>query len=165
MTKPLDCGDCSMCCKIPNIPRAEGDVIFNPDREDGSKLEGEWCQHCRPGKGVCSVYEDRGPTCREYKCVWLQSQDRGAGAMPLSMRPDKSKVMLQPTVGGRGMIFRVLPENWGAWQKGTAKKLLMKLWQSDLIAFAADTRGRRAALTPAAQDAVLKFTEDSDEEA
>jgi hypothetical protein len=74
-------------------------------------------------------------------------------------------VMLQPTKGGYGMIFRVLPENWGAWQKGGVKRLLLGLWEKDLVAFAADTNGRRAALTPAAQEMVLKITDELEDEA
>jgi Fe-S-cluster containining protein len=30
-----------------------------------------WCQHCRPGKGGCSIYADRPPVCHGFACMWL----------------------------------------------------------------------------------------------
>jgi hypothetical protein len=52
------CGSCSMCCKLLGIPEI-------------GKLDDEWCPHCRPGKGGCSIYQDRPAVCRKYSCLWL----------------------------------------------------------------------------------------------
>ena len=33
-----ECGSCSLCCKVYNVPEIE-------------KPAGKWCRHCTPGKG------------------------------------------------------------------------------------------------------------------
>jgi hypothetical protein len=53
-----ECGTCSLCCKLLNVPEV-------------GKKNHEWCPHCRPGKGGCSIYETRPDICRGYGCVWL----------------------------------------------------------------------------------------------
>jgi hypothetical protein len=53
------CGSCSMCCKLMDVPEVPG------------KREDEWCPHCRPGKGGCSIYATRPQRCRYFACLWL----------------------------------------------------------------------------------------------
>jgi hypothetical protein len=51
------CGTCSLCCKLPRI-------------EELAKDAGEWCSHCKPGRG-CQIYADRPVICRNFACAWL----------------------------------------------------------------------------------------------
>jgi hypothetical protein len=52
------CGQCSLCCKLPEI------VVLN-------KPANVWCQHCKPGKGGCSIYDTRPEKCQNFGCGWL----------------------------------------------------------------------------------------------
>src|SRR5262249_32408898 len=52
------CGSCSLCCRLLDVPEI-------------SKPKDDWCQHCRPGKGGCSIYDQRPQICRAYACGWL----------------------------------------------------------------------------------------------
>jgi hypothetical protein len=58
------CGECSLCCKLPRIP------VLN-------KPAGKWCKHARPGKGGCSIYNDRPDVCRGFACEWLVNKSMG----------------------------------------------------------------------------------------
>ena len=64
LNNELDCGDCNMCCKLPNINKTYfKDTIFKKDSF-------EWCKHCEIGVG-CKVYKDRPKTCKDYQCTFL----------------------------------------------------------------------------------------------
>jgi hypothetical protein len=63
------CGECSMCCKIMNVDEFE-------------KPQGVWCRHCAPGRGRCTIHDDRPPVCRNYSCGWLISSSLGAEWKP-----------------------------------------------------------------------------------
>ena len=52
------CGTCSLCCKLPEI------VVLN-------KPTNAWCQHCKPGKGGCGIYQTRPEKCQNFGCGWL----------------------------------------------------------------------------------------------
>jgi hypothetical protein len=54
------CGNCSLCCKLLQIA------------EPLHKPAGRWCSHCRPGRGGCSIYDDRPAVCRAFRCGWLE---------------------------------------------------------------------------------------------
>lgn len=58
------CGTCSLCCKLLDVP-----VLKKP--------AGKWCEHCKPGKGGCSIYLNRPQTCRTYACAWLTDPSFG----------------------------------------------------------------------------------------
>jgi uncharacterized protein len=90
------CGDCSQCCFI--FPVLEV-----------NKLKDDWCRHCRPGEGGCSIYKQRPPVCREYTCSWL------AGTMPDYWYPLRSKMVLDR----QGGMLRVLthPEHPDRWRE------------------------------------------------
>lgn len=73
------CGDCRMCCKLPDIPEL-------------AKPIDTWCRHAdldRPDGG-CKIYNDRPAVCRSFACGWLKGlgQERD--------RPDRLGVMWQP---------------------------------------------------------------------
>ena len=69
------CGSCTMCCKVLQIDELD-------------KPAGAWCPNCAIGKG-CKVYDERPGPCRGFVCIWLTES-----ALPDSLRPDRSKVVL-----------------------------------------------------------------------
>jgi len=95
-----ECGECTMCCKIKGI-----------DAPDLQKKEFVWCQHCDKGKG-CKIYDTRPAPCREYWCVWLDARSRGE--VPLSLRPDKCKVVMDITQDQKTLVLWVDPAYPGA---------------------------------------------------
>jgi hypothetical protein len=64
------CGECSLCCKLLHVIELD-------------KPGGQWCPHCRPGAGGCSIYETRPPICRGYYCGWMLSKNVGDEWQPL----------------------------------------------------------------------------------
>ena len=75
------CGTCRVCCTVMGV-------------EEIAKAPGDKCVHLC-GKG-CSIYQFRPASCREFECLWLQTQTRDA-PMPKSMRPDRCGVMFVPS--------------------------------------------------------------------
>jgi len=75
------CGSCSLCCKLLSIEGVE-------DRPGWT-----WCKHCRPGKGGCSIYDDRPHACRSFVCGWLS----GALDSVLDSAPPKKATRKKPT--------------------------------------------------------------------
>ena len=61
-TNERSCGKCSLCCKFFDIPEL-------------NKSEGEWCRHCQPGKGGCTIHDRRPNVCRKFDCIWKESLD------------------------------------------------------------------------------------------
>lgn len=57
------CGNCTLCCKLVPI-----------DTEELTKPGGEWCPHCKIGKG-CGIYAERPLACRTWTCMWLTNAD------------------------------------------------------------------------------------------
>ena len=64
------CGKCSMCCKLLHIIELE-------------KPANQWCKHCKPGYGGCSIYETRPSICRSFACGWLMSDKVGPEWYPM----------------------------------------------------------------------------------
>ena len=52
-----ECGDCNMCCKLPEIPSV-------------NKKSYAWCNNCDVGNG-CKVYESRPQKCKEFVCLYV----------------------------------------------------------------------------------------------
>lgn len=71
------CGECSMCCKLLQIVKADNFPFDKP--------AGQWCKHCNPGKG-CGIFNtpDLPILCKTYHCGWQANFD-----WPDYMRPDK----------------------------------------------------------------------------
>ena len=98
-----DCGTCTMCCKLLGITELK-------------KPKNKLCEHCSIGVG-CKIYHERPESCRAFKCIWLQTQILGRDAFPLSMRPDKSKVVLHLTPDEKNVVAKVDPNYPLAWTK------------------------------------------------
>lgn len=74
------CGGCNLCCKLPYIPALE-------------KQSGAMCRNCVADWG-CRIYHARPSVCRDFKCLWLKSQERN-DRMPPELRPDKCGVYFE----------------------------------------------------------------------
>jgi hypothetical protein len=90
------CGDCALCCKVMAI-------------EDIAKPAGQWCHHCRPGRGGL-VYETRPAECRAFNCLWLVDERFGT-----HWKPSRSKIVL--TASEDGIEIRCDPGFPDAWRK------------------------------------------------
>ncbi len=73
------------------------------------------CEHCNVGVG-CKIYHDRPTDCQAFRCLWLQTQTGGV-ALPLNVRPDKSKVVLHASSDGKSIIAKVDPNYPNAWKE------------------------------------------------
>ena len=65
------CGDCNLCCKLPNIHTPKN-----------FKKDYTWCKHCEIGVG-CKIYSDRPKMCKDFVCAWL------LGLTPEELKPNK----------------------------------------------------------------------------
>ena len=107
MSVKRTCGSCTLCCKTMSIPEI-------------AKPAHRWCDHCTIGKG-CNIYCERPTPCREFECVWLQDT---RGLLDKSMRPDRIKVVLQPTTDGTGLVAHCDPSTPLAWRSPKVLSLL-----------------------------------------
>jgi hypothetical protein len=53
-----------------------------------AKPTARWCADCEQGTG-CRVYDTRPPSCRNFQCFWLMSED-----FPEEMRPDRCHALV-----------------------------------------------------------------------
>src|SRR5436190_7565495 len=77
LAAPKPCGDCSLCCKILDIPELE-------------KPGGVWCRHFAKGRG-CGVHADRPQVCRGYQCTWTWT-----APLDERWRPDRAGFLIHP---------------------------------------------------------------------
>jgi len=69
----MECGDCTLCCKLTNI----------------TSKHGEYCSVCAPSVG-CKIYLDRPTGCRIFQCAYSQMEE-----VKPSLRPDKCGVLFE----------------------------------------------------------------------
>ena len=70
-----ECGSCTLCCKVYNIPEI-------------NKPAGKWCTHCKPGKG-CTIHNALPEQCAAFNCMW-----RTEASMDRHWKPDQSKMVV-----------------------------------------------------------------------
>jgi hypothetical protein len=74
------------------------------------KPANRWCKYCRPGKGGCSIYNDRPDVCHNYKCFWL------GGLLGDEWQPTRSKIVVQSDESaGRRLLFLLDPSTPNRW--------------------------------------------------
>src|SRR5882724_563871 len=95
------CGTCTLCCKIMEIPEL-------------GKPHCQWCTNCHKSVG-CKIYETRPNSCREFRCVWLQSQS-WPKPWGEELRPNRTKVVLCAMSDGKGVVAQVDPAFPGAYR-------------------------------------------------
>ena len=82
------CGECTMCCKVYDIPDLE-------------KKAGHTCQNVRP-EGGCGVWGLHPSLCQEFKCLWLKHDDMSA-----LWRPDYAGFVLRLEPNGTTLAVDV----------------------------------------------------------
>lgn len=94
-----DCGECSLCCKLIDVPGLAG--------------AGKWCPNCKPGAsaGGCQIHEDRPSVCLGFDCFWR------AESWPDELRPDMCKVIFEALPGVRTILMSVDPSRPDAWKE------------------------------------------------
>lgn len=114
------CGSCTACCRVYAIPALD-------------KRAGDWCTHCDVGVG-CRIYADRPPACHDFKCLWLQSQERENPAERLApeLRPDRCKVVLCPSTNPSIMGATTMPGAPDAWRRGAVHAFLKRMVERGL---------------------------------
>lgn len=63
-----ECGDCNLCCKLPNVKNVSKDF--------------DWCSNCDIGIG-CKIYKDRPKQCKDFYCLWKGEK------LPENLKPNK----------------------------------------------------------------------------
>ncbi|MDI7774080.1 hypothetical protein [Asticcacaulis sp. EMRT-3] len=91
------CGDCSLCCKVYDIPELE-------------KKMGHVCHHVRP-EGGCGVWGLHPQTCQDFKCLWIRHDDMNA-----LWRPDVCGFVLRLEPNGTTLAVDVDPDRPDAWR-------------------------------------------------
>lgn len=106
------CGTCRLCCKLLAV-------------NEISKPRCQWCTYA--SVAGCDIYGQRPQSCRDFECVWLQSQ-RKERPLPLALRPDQCGVVLD---GGAGdhvkIVAHVDPHRPDAHQRGEVGRLIDKV--------------------------------------
>lgn len=101
------CQDCDGCCRVLEV-------------KELNKPLGVPCQHLGAtlfGSG-CTIYAERPEPCKQYVCLWLDSQRRpGTERFAADLRPDVSKVVLGWPWGIERDVMYVFPypdyqDNW-----------------------------------------------------
>jgi hypothetical protein len=92
------CGTCTLCCKVVAVTEL-------------AKAAGEWCKHCRPGRG-CGIHASRPFVCRGAYCEWMICKGLGP-----EWKPEKAKFALFKTNAGRRLTAHVDPGYPSAWRR------------------------------------------------
>jgi len=93
------CGQCSLCCKLPPI-------------EHFAKPAGQWCKHCAPGNGGCTIYSQRPLTCQRFMCLWLTHRD-----LDDRWKPTTAKLLLYTELDGHRIVVHVDPGSPNRWRQ------------------------------------------------
>jgi len=113
------CGDCSLCCLLFHVPELE-------------KPADQWCSHCRPGHGGCSIYEQRAPVCRGFRCLWLDP----TGPLSDAWFPKTSGIIayLEPDADTGEMVLHLLvdPQTPDRWNEEPFASFIGEVWQSEM---------------------------------
>jgi len=106
------CGSCTACCRVFDIAELQ-------------KPAGKWCDHCAIGSG-CTIYEARPKACVEFECLFLLSQKRDDARehLPLSLRPDKCKVVFAPSTNENVVAALTMPGAPLAWERKDVRALI-----------------------------------------
>jgi len=123
------CGGCTLCCKLLDVPVLR-------------KAQNKWCEHCEIGAG-CKIYEARPAPCRDFACVWLESQ-REEHPLPLALRPDKCKLVLTFAPNRRDVLGYCDPDAPDAWKEPAVMKLLEIMSRQGLRVMFGDGRNHHA---------------------
>lgn len=114
MSRPKQCGDCTLCCKFLSVPQL-------------SKRMYSDCKHCVPLEG-CEIYEKRPNVCREYQCLWLQDPD-----LADRLKPNVCGVLFDRPVGSKVVAGLFDPKDPMALSRPEVINFMQSLVRSGLI--------------------------------
>jgi hypothetical protein len=115
-----------MCCKLFIIPEV-------------NKSVNQWCQHCRPGKNGCTIYDSRPDVCKTFECEWKQQKSE----LGDEWFPARCKMVLV----GRSECLLVLVDSAypAAWRKEPYHSQLLEWsWEHRIIV---QVRGARTVIS------------------
>lgn len=98
---PRQCGDCAMCCKLPQIT-------------DLQKPANTWCTHCTSHKS-CGNYDHRPQMCRDFFCLFITTDALGE-----EWRPSHARFLLtmkETNLDRHQLVVMVDPAYPDAWRK------------------------------------------------
>ncbi|GBU19301.1 MULTISPECIES: hypothetical protein [Methylobacterium] len=93
-----ECGTCTLCCKIYDVPAVES-------------LAGQWCRHAKVGKG-CGIHATRPDHCRAFHCLWMTEAWLGP-----EWKPERAKMVLGIDPGSRNLSVQVDPGQPNVWRR------------------------------------------------
>lgn len=93
-----DCGSCTLCCKVYDVPAVES-------------VAGSWCKHCLPGRG-CGIHATRPDHCRAFFCLWMTQSFLGP-----EWKPDKARFVLTMDPATSWLFVQLDPGAPQAWRK------------------------------------------------
>jgi hypothetical protein len=84
------------------------------------KPVGQWCVEIGsyPGSG-CTIYDNRPQECRDFECIWLQSQKTDK-PWPMELKPNVCRVVF--SIQGEQMIMFVDPQRPAAVQNSHVRR-------------------------------------------
>lgn len=127
--KHRQCGNCTACCEILEIP-----TIEKPAHQKCENL-------CKRG---CGIYETRPSECRSFQCIWTE------GFAGDSQRPDKSGIMAYgvDTEYGKAILILEIKERAFVKRSGYKEKLLNLAKKKKFVAITRDFNGNSMAFVP-----------------
>jgi len=135
------CGQCSLCCKLLEIPPLD-------------KPATKWCAHCSPGGGGCQIYATRPAVCRGFACRWLIDKQMGD-----EWWPARAKMMV--TRQGHAIIILVDPAVPSRWREAPYYQTIKARASNHLLADAAQ-RAITFVRIPASRTFLILPDEDKD---
>ena len=128
--KNRDCGGCTVCCEILEIP-----TLKKPSRKMCSNV-------CDTG---CGIYNERPSECAQFQCVWSE------GYTGNGQRPDKSGIMAyyidHPELGRTLLVLEVKPKAFIKRSKQRDRLIKMANERRSAVILS-DHEGRSFAMVP-----------------
>lgn len=124
-----NCGDCVLCCKLLRVPTLEKPV-------------GVWCKHFKKNQG-CLIYNERPTECRNFNCLWLQSN-----AMDEGLKPSRCGIVFDLNREDRIVVAMVNPFKSNAWKSGKPKLLIQQILRDGYIVWVSVGNQKNLLLPP-----------------
>lgn len=96
--RPGGCGSCTLCCTVMKVTA------------ETVKPAHVRCEHCE--SHGCAIYDERPLVCREFKCLWLASQQTPELSLGQALRPDRARVVLDINTAGYIIAHCERPLSW-----------------------------------------------------
>lgn len=103
------CASCTLCCQLLEVPALK-------------KPANASCANCEEGVG-CSIWAERPPICRRFRCLWYPNPQ-----LPAGLRPDLCGAIFEPIRDEKIVIVNVDPRRPEVWRQlgSLVNKLICK---------------------------------------